>query len=410
MTLAAVRPRLRPYLAAEADPAKPGSFLVTDSLRLSKAMLRLTAFDLECIKLFDGRNSIAAIHRRMSSLLAGAEIPAGRIEMVAEALEQALFLDNDAWRAAANAPVRPASCIGCYEGDPRALDEQMRDQFLRDGGPGPLADPATDHRLDALLVPHIDYNRGGFNFAHGYKALFEKTNARLFVIVGTSHYSPRLFTLTRKAFETPLGVVSTDPAFIDRVEDAYGPGLYEDELLGHLPEHSIELEVVFLQHVLGPSRPFRIVPMVVGSFDPILGKRGRPETEACISKMAAALRLAESMAGEPVCHVISGDLAHIGPKFGDPEPVGPAVLETSRHQDLLLLDHASAGNHEAYKGVLSAENDSRRICGFPPTHLTLKTLGPCNGRLLRYDQHVHPKGHESVSFASMEFHRTGAPA
>lgn len=410
MTDAAVRPCLRPYLAAEADPAKPGFFLLTDSLRLSKAMLRLTAFDLECLKLFDGRNSIADIQRRMKSLLGGTEIPAERIVLVAEAMEQSLFLEGDAWRTAANAPVRKPTCIGCYEGDPLALAEQMRDQFLRDGGPGPMATPATDHQLDALLVPHIDYNRGGFNFAHGYKALFEQTNARLFVIVGTSHYSPRLFTLTRKAFETPLGVVQTDQAFIDRVEQAYGPGLYEDELLGHLPEHSIELEVVFLQHVLGQSRPFRIVPLVVGSFAPILGKRGKAEMEAAISNMAAALKLAESQAGEPVCHVISGDLAHIGPKFGDPKPVGPEVLEHSRRQDLLLMQHASAGNHEAYKGLLAAERDSRRICGFPPTHLTLKTLGPCQGRLLRYDQYVHPRGHESVSFASMTFHRTGVPS
>lgn len=410
MTGAAVRPCLRPYLAAEADPANPGFFLVTDTLRLSKAMLRLTALDLECIKLFDGLNAIADIQRRMIPLLGGAEIPAERIGLVAEAMQQALFLDGDAWRAAACAPVRKPSCIGCYEGDPHALAGQMRDQFLRDGGPGPIANPATDHRLDALLVPHIDYNRGGFNFAHGYKALFEQTNARLFVIVGTSHYSPRLFTLTRKAFETPLGVVPVDHAFIDRVEQAYGPGLYEDELLGHLPEHSIELEVVFLQHVLGPSRPFRIVPLVVGSFDPILGKRVKVEMEAAISKMAVALKLAETRAGEPVCHVISGDLAHIGPKFGDPKPVGPEVLEPSKDQDLLLLRHAAGGNHEAYKGVLAKERDSRRICGFPPTHLTLLTLGPCHGRLLRYDQYVHPRGHESVSFASMAFQRTGAPS
>ena len=410
MTGAAVRPRLRPYLAAEADPAKPGFFLVTDTLRLSKAMLRLTAFDLECLKLFDGNNTINDIQRRLSSRMGGTEIPAERLSLVADAMDQALFLDNEAWRATANSPVRKPACIGCYEGDPSALTEQMRDQFLRDGGPGPMISPATDHRLDALLVPHIDYNRGGFNFAHGYKALFEQTNARLFVIVGTSHYSPRLFTLTRKAFETPLGVVPTDEAFIDRVEQAYGPGLYEDELLGHMPEHSIELEVVFLQHVIGPSRPFRIVPLVVGSFDPILGKRGKVETEVAISKMAAAIKHAESLAGEPVCHVISGDLAHIGPKFGDPEPVGPSKLDSSRRQDLLLMHHAAAGNHEAYRELLSAERDSRRICGFPPTHLALRTLGPCQGRLLRYDQYVHPRGYESVSFASMSFRRTGAPS
>lgn len=410
MNGAMVRPRIRPYLAADSDPAKPGFFLVTDTLRLSKAVLRLSAFDLECLKLCDGRNTIADIQRQMGALLGPTPIPPGRIGMVLEAMEQSLFLDNDAWRAAAASTVRPPSCIGCYEGDPKALGDQMRDQFHRPGGPGPMADPASDHRLDALLVPHIDYNRGGFNFAHGFKALFEGTNARLFVIVGTSHYSPRLFTLTRKSFETPLGVVPTDQGFIDRLEEAHGTGLFEDELLGHLPEHSIELEVVFLQHVLGPARPFRIVPLVVGSFNPLLGGRGGKELEAGITKMAEALRLAGERAGEPVCHIISGDLAHIGPKFGDAKPVGPSTLASSREQDLLLMEQAAAGNHEGYRRLLAAEGDSRRICGFPPTHLTLSTLGPCRGKLLRYDQYAHPRGHESVSFASMAFTRTGAPA
>jgi len=408
MTRVPARPSLRPYLTADSESNRPGFFLVRDNLRLSKAVLRLSAFDIECVKLFDGSHSIPDILGRMEKRLGKGAIPSGRIEMLAEAMEQALFLDTDAWRAAAWSPVRPPSCIGCYEGDPKALTEQMRDQFLRDGGPGAPEREAADHRMDAILVPHIDYNRGGFNFAHGFKSLFEQSNARLFVIVGTSHYSPRLFTLTRKAFETPLGVVPTDESFIGRIEEHFGPGLFEDELLGHLPEHSIELEVVFLQHILGPSRPFRIVPIVVGSFEALLGGSGKSPLEASIGKMAAAIRSAEAAAGEPVFFIISGDLAHIGPKFGDPKPVAKAMLDSSREQDALLLERAASGDMAGYAAILAAEQDSRRICGFPPTHLTLSTLGPCSGRLLRYDQFVHSRGHESVSFASVSFIRDGA--
>lgn len=403
----AERPRLRPYLTADEEPGKLGSFLVTDRLRISQAVLRLTVFDLECIKLCDGLHTIADIYQKMQKRLGHTQIPSGRIEMVLGALDQALFLDSPEWNLAANAPVRQPSCIGCYEGDPSALTEQMNHQFHREGGPGAPAAEATDHGLDAILVPHIDYNRGGFNFAHGFKKLYEKTNARLFIIIGTSHYSPHLFTLTRKAFQTPLGIAPTDTPFIERVEAVYGDDLYRDELLGHLPEHSIELEVVFLQHLLGPDRPFRIVPMVVGSFHHLLSNRPNREQSSRIHLMARALRQAEALAGEPVCYVISGDLAHIGPKFGDPTPVAPAGLAESQRQDLMLMECAAMGHGAGYLDVLRAENDSRRICGFPPTFLTLLTLGPCRGELLRYDQYVHPRGHESVSFASMAFHRTG---
>lgn len=401
------RPRLRPYLAADQEPGKPGFFLVTDRVNISQAVLRLTAFDLECIKLCDGKHAISDIRQKMQKRLGNTTIPDGRIEMVLGALDQALFLDGPKWDTAANSPVRPPSCIGCYEGDPAALTEQMNYQFHREGGPGAPGTEANDHRLDAILVPHIDYNRGGFNFAHGFKALYEQTNARLFVIIGTSHHSPHLFTLTRKAFQTPLGIVPVDNAFVDRIETIYGEGLYQDELLGHLPEHSIELEVVFLQHMLGPSRPFRIVPMVVGSFHHLLGGRAGKNHTNRINLMAQALQQAEAMAGEPVCYIISGDLAHIGPKFGDTGPVEPEALRTSQSQDLKLMGFASAGDQKGYLNILRAEDDSRRICGFPPTYLTLLALGPCRGDLLRYDQYVHPRGHESVSFASMAFHRAG---
>ena len=55
------------------------------------------------------------------------------------------------------------------------------------------------------------------------------------MIVGTSHYSSHRFTLTRKDFKTPLGVVPTDQGYIDRLVRHYGDGLFDDELLAHLP-------------------------------------------------------------------------------------------------------------------------------------------------------------------------------
>ena len=72
--------------------------------------------------------------------------------------------------------------------------------------------------LRAALVPHIDYARGGATYAWGFKEVAERTDASLFVIVGTSHYSGERFTLTRQHFKTPLGVVPTDQKYIDRLK------------------------------------------------------------------------------------------------------------------------------------------------------------------------------------------------
>jgi AmmeMemoRadiSam system protein B len=235
--------------------------------------------------------------------------------------------------------------------------------------------------------------------------VFERSDASLFVIIGTSHYSPYRYTLTRKNFKTPLGTVPTDQEYIDRLVAHYGNGLFEDELRAHLPEHSIELEVVFLQYLYENRRPIRIVPLVVGSFQDAVASGVPPRVQDDIGRMIGALRCAEEETKESICYLISGDLAHIGPKFNDPEPVHQAQLASSRDQDHALLQRAEAADASGYFRVIADEYDCRRICGLPPTYTVLEAAQPRSGKLLHYDQYVHPRGYESVSFASMAFYR-----
>jgi hypothetical protein len=108
---------------------------------------------------------------------------------------------------------------------------------------------------------------------------------------------------------------------------------------------------------------------------------------------------------EPVCWVISGDLAHIGPKFGARRPVSEDQLIHSKTQDLRLLEAAARCDAEAYHGVVVDEADERNICGHPPTWLTLHASGVTRGETLEYGRYTHPRGKESVSFAGMVFER-----
>ena len=113
----------------------------------------------------------------------------------------------------------------------------------------------------------------------------------------------------------------------------YGDGLFDDPL-AHLPEHSIELEVrarsSTCSRAAGRSASCRC--WSARSHDCVHGRSDPAEADD-IARMVAALRQAEAAAGEPVCYVISGDLAHIGPKFGDPRPVSEPQLAASRAQD-----------------------------------------------------------------------------
>ncbi len=399
------RPQLRPHLAVQPDE-RDGCFLLWDQLRLSGEQVSVTALELSWLRLFDGRHTLREVHAEAVRRLGGRGVGMEVLDRLVARLDAALFLDGPRFRAryqeAAALPVRPPSCLGSYEAQPGALRRQLERLFTGPGGPGLPGPPRPDPHFRGALVPHIDYGRGGRTYAWTFKEVRERTAASLFVIIGTSHYSRHRFTLTRKHFLTPLGMALTDQAFLDRLTARYGDGLFDDELMAHLPEHSIELEVVFLQYLF-TDRPFRIVPLVVGPFqDGVLAGRD-PKAYPDIQRMVEALEAVERETREPICYLISGDLAHIGPKFGDAQPVHAAQLAHSRRQDEAILQQAARADSAGYFRVIAEERDVRRICGLPPTYTVLEAVRPAAGQLLHYDQWIDPRGYESVSFAGMAF-------
>ena len=397
---------MRPYLAASPEDPNRRRFIVHDLLRLNGAMLRLTALELQWVQLFDGARTLREVQTEAIRQVGGQIVPLEVFARLASDLDEALFLEGPRYRACIDDPIRRPSCIGAYEADPDALRRQVEKLFTGPGGPGLPRQARPDDGLRALLAPHIDYARGGKTYAWGFKVLAERTPASLFVIVGTSHYcSHRRFTLTRKDFKTPLGVVPTDQDAIDRLVKHHGGDLFQDELMAHMPEHSIELEVVFLQYLFEGKRPIRIVPLVVGSFEDAVADGSPPADREDVRRMVEALRAAERETKEPICYVISGDLAHIGPKFQDYIPAEGSFLDHSRAQDQAILRQAVAADPAGYFRVIAEESDCRRICGLPPTYTVLEALRPGSGQLLHYDQYVHPGGYESVSFASVAFYR-----
>jgi MEMO1 family protein len=285
-------PRLRSGLAAAVDNNDPRFVVVWDQLRIAKEPQRLSILEFMWIQLFDGKRTLRDVQAEAMRQLKGEIISLDFFHALVERLDQALFLDGPRFQEWLSQPVREPSCIGCYPGEPAALRNYLGQLFTGTDGSGLPGEKAAGNTLRAALIPHIDYQRGGASYTWAFKEIFERSQASLFVIVGTSHYSNHRFTLTRKDFKTPFGIVPTDQAFVDRLVNHYGDGLFDDEA-AHLPEHSIELEVVFLHYlyadegrgVRGEGRrmmldgskslpsplvpnpsPLRIVPLVVGSF------------------------------------------------------------------------------------------------------------------------------------------------
>ena len=399
------RPRLRPGIIGAQD-GDPRFVYLVDQLRITRQPLRLTTLEFDWLRLFNGRRSSRDVQAEVMRRAGGLLIPIEPIERLVERLDEHFFLDNERFRGLFDGPDRQPSCIGCYPAEPKKIRSLFESLFIAPGGPGLPGAPGcrigNEGRIGAVLAPHIDYRRGGVTYGWGFKELVERTDAALFVIVATSHYSPERFTLTRQNFVTPLGKAATDQEFIAALEEQYGDGLFNDPI-AHLPEHSVELEVALLQYLFEGKRPIRIVPLVVGTFGDCVETEIQPRERSDIRRMIAALQKVAADWKEQICYVISGDLAHIGPKFEDPEPVDEPLLSESLAQDQALMECASRIDMKGYFNIISAEQDRRRICGLPPTYTTLEALAPRNGRLLHYNRYVDPKGSESVSFASMAF-------
>ncbi len=394
------RPTRWPWLQSATEA---NHFWLFDPRRIAGPPVPLSLPELAAVNLSDGKHTIVEIHS-LISIRFGRYCPTlnALVELFGK-LDQGHFFNSLTFRDYVNGPLRRPSCIGCYPEEPEAIHKSMDELFTGSDGPGlPDKKLSNSSHIRGIITPHIDYARGGVTYGHAFKPLAEQTDANLFVIIGTSHYSSSRFTLSRMNFETPLGVVETDQVYIDRLVEYYGTGLFDDPL-AHLPEHSIELEVVILQHLFA-DRQFRIVPLLVGSFVDCISSHIYPKHVDEIARMIAALQQAEHDAGETICYIISGDLAHIGPKFGDESILDANTLKFSRDRDKLLLQAIETASPDLYFQAIQQEQDVRRVCGFPPAYLAMSTLRPSSGQVLHYQQYADEQGHESVSFAAAAFY------
>jgi len=259
-----------------------------------------------------------------------------------------------------------------------------------------------------VISPHIDFNRGGSVYTWAYRELVESSEADVFVVLGVAHQRcTRRFVLTRNDFDTPLGPVRTDVGYVDRIAGLAGRHLFDDEPV-HVPEHSIEFQAVFLQHLLGGRRDFRIVPILVGSFYDLMDRGVDPIENAEVRRFVEVLKAVEAESGRKVAYIGSIDLCHVGPEFGDLDPVGAATLDRVGAFDRTMLAKAAEVDPAGWFETAAEVGDRWRVCGLAATYVMLHTIGPARGRLLKYAQAVDARRTCCVSFASLAF--DAAPA
>jgi len=405
-------PKLRPGI--EALPGNAGGrrvIVLHDTTSIVPEPVAVPEDVFFILSLFDGTNSIRDIQTAYARQFGGLLFSDHIGQIVAE-MDEHLLLDSERFREVRSkleeefraAPVRPSTCAGgSYESDPDALRLQL-DGLLQSLSPTDQeAVAAMEGPVAALIAPHIDYARGGRSYAIAHNVLRHGCEADLFIILGTNHFGDGArFALTEKDFETPLGRARTDKSFVKALAGAYDGDALSGEI-AHRNEHSIELQLVFLQHMLPEEAEWSVVPILCGSMDDLMSDGTSPEDVPEIAGMAAALR--EQIAQrERVCVIASADLAHIGRRFGDQRALTPSYLSAVEEQDREILDHAAEMDAEGVYRSLQNDANARNVCGLAAIHTLLKVTDASQGTLLRYDQAIDRETGSAVTFASMAFH------
>jgi hypothetical protein len=261
-----------------------------------------------------------------------------------------------------------------YPADPSAL-RRLFDGYLDQAGVSP-----PKARPLGLISPHAGYRYSGAAAAHGFKAVKGMGYQRVLVL-GPSHYGAFSGISVAEAdfIATPLGRIPVDG---DAAAMLRRHPLFGTVPAAHDREHSIEMQLPFLQHVLGP---FAVIEMAVGRLE--------------ASQVAEAASAIRPLLDERSLLVASSDFTHYGPQFGY-VPFRDNLPKRLEELDLGAYRFIEAGDVQGFLNYV--ERTGATICGRLPIAIAMAALAPVKAVLLHYDTSGRQLGdyRNSVSYLS----------
>ena len=384
------------------DPDRPG-LLIRDPFRFSDSMLLIPPPLVPCLECFDGQQT--SLDLRANLVQISGEIQVGEIEkQLYDALSEAGFLEDakfEQLRSArmgefAAAEKREASHAGSAYPNDAAEAHKTLSEFMQG------AQPPSGDSLIGIAAPHVSPFGGWESYRDAYSALLPSYRDRTFVVLGTSHYGePDRFGLTRKPFVTPFGETIPDVSLVDELAHA-APGAVRMEDYCHAVEHSIEFQVLFLQHIYGAD--IRVLPILCGSFARSIYEGGKPEANEQVQRFFGALGEIAARDGERLFWVLGVDMAHMGRRYGDSAAAraDEGMMAAVAVRDRSRIDSVNQADADGFWNQVQENRDDLKWCGSSPIYTFLKTVPHARGSLQRYQQ-WNIDQQSVVSFAAMVF-------
>ncbi len=254
---------------------------------------------------------------------------------------------------------KPAVAGQFYPQDPAELSELVDSCYTHPLGPGssPPAAP-TKSKVVAVVSPHAGYVYSGPVAAHSYLHVSSLRDPDLIVVVAPNHYGigSGVSTFREGEWETPLGRMRVDPEAARQLVDLAGIVAFDPE--AHRLEHSLEVQLPFLQRIYGGLVPLLPVSLLF------------QDIETAKSVAEALTKLAR---GRRVVLVASSDLTHY------------ESAASARKKDTALLEEVLKMDPEGFYSVLEEKNVTS--CGFgaiATVMLAAESLGLGKAELLRY--------------------------
>jgi len=255
---------------------------------------------------------------------------------------------------------RPAQAGAFYSADRASLTNQIEDCFLNKLGPCKLPElqEGLKRKIVSAISPHAGYMYSGPVAAHTYSALASDGIPDTIVILGPNHYGAGtgLSIMTEGSWQTPFGEVEIDSDAAKQICE--NSGMLDIDALAHVNEHSIEVQLPFLQYVFG--KRFRFVPISMMMQDL---ESSRNVGEA----------IAECIADRNALIIASSDMSHYEPQ------------KEAERKDKLAIDAILKLDEEKLQRTVESENIS--MCGYGPISSAIvasKALQAHSAKLLSY--------------------------
>ncbi len=258
------------------------------------------------------------------------------------------------------------------------LIEQIEKCFLHPIGPGRLPEKKEKPRdIIGAVVPHAGYIYSGYEAAHVYYSLAEQEKPELVVLIGPNHtgYGSAV-AVSQEDWRTPLGIVRCDKEATEAL--FRGCEIVNQDEMAHTYEHSLEVQLPFLQYIYGD---FKFVAITLGLQTLDVAR----EVGSCIAEL-----------GKDVLVLASSDFTHY------------ESADAARAKDLYAIEAILELDEEEFLERVYTKNVT--ACGYGAIAASIvasKALGAKKAELLKYGNSGDVVGDysEVVAYAGIVFRK-----